>query len=63
MTEHGAAVAVSPPAVSSPASFPPVIPAQKSDHALGSLTYLINLFRDKLNQMQSIYLSKHEFAS
>lgn len=30
--------------------------ALTSDHTLGRLTYLINLFRDKPNQMQAIYL-------
>lgn len=33
-----------------------------SNHTLGRLTYLINLFRDKPNQMQAIYLPKHQFA-
>lgn len=36
--------------------------ALSSNHTLGRLTYLINLFRDKPNQMQAIYLPKHQFA-
>lgn len=33
-----------------------------SNHILGRLTYLLNLFRDKPNQMQAIYPPKLELA-
>lgn len=36
-----------------------VFPVQRSDHALGRLTDLLNLVGDKADQMQSIYLPKH----
>lgn len=37
--------------------------ALSSNRTLGRLTYLLNLFRDKPNQMQAIYLPQHQFAS